>query len=164
MKYIHSENDSWASAPADEAAPQPQPKCLLTLAQWQAVREQWPADLQAGLLLPNDADVEDIAADLPRLALVALHFPKWTDGRAYSQARVLRSRYRFAGELRATGDVVVDMIPLLDRTGFDTALLRAGQDETIAERQLKGFAAYYQGDVHDNHPLFARASGQSPSV
>ena len=104
-----------------------------------------------------------IEADLPRLALIALHFPKWTDGRAYSQARILRNRYRFAGEVRATGDVVVDMIPLLDRTGFDTALMRSGQDEAIAERQLKGFEAYYQGDVHDNHPLFARPSGQATS-
>lgn len=164
MKYIHSDNDSWVSAPAAETAPGPGPKRLLTLAQWQAVRDQWPADLKLGLLLPNDSDVEEIEADLPRLELVALHFPKWTDGRAYSQARILRSRYRFKGEVRATGDVVVDMIPLLDRTGFDTALMRAGQDEDIAKRQLERFQAYYQGDVHDNHPLFARPSGRGASA
>lgn len=164
MKYIHPDNDCWADASADEAAPSAAPNRLLTLAQWQAVREQWPADLKLGLLLPNDSDVEEIAADLPRLALIALHFPKWTDGRAYSQAHILRSRYRFEGEVRATGDVVVDMIPLLDRTGFDTALMRNGQDEGIAERQLERFEAYYQGDVHDNHPLFARSAGQGTSA
>jgi uncharacterized protein (DUF934 family) len=164
MKYIHPDHDPWARAPADEAAPNARPNFMLTLAQWQTVRDQWPADLKVGVLLPNDSDVEEIAADLPRFALVALHFPKWTDGRAYSQARILRSRYRFEGEVRATGDVVVDMIPLLDRTGFDTALMRTGQDEDIAQRQLERFEAYYQGDVHDNHPLFARPSGQRVSA
>ena len=58
-------------------------------------RAQWPAGIPVGLKLGNDQDVEDIAADLPRFALIALHFPKWVDGRAYSQARLLRSRYRF---------------------------------------------------------------------
>jgi uncharacterized protein (DUF934 family) len=164
MKYIHPDNDRWAGASAGEAAPSAAPNRLLTLAQWQAVREQWPADLKLGLLLPNDSDVEEIEADLPRFALIALHFPKWTDGRAYSQARILRSRYRFEGEVRAIGDVVVDMIPLLDRTGFDTALMRTDQDEGIAERQLERFEAYYQGDVHDNHPLFARSGGRGASA
>jgi uncharacterized protein (DUF934 family) len=164
MKYIHPDHDSWASTPADDTAPSAGPNRLLTLAQWQAVRDQWPADIKAGLLLSNDSDVEDIEADLARFALIALHFPKWTDGRAYSQARILRSRYRFAGELRATGEVVVDMIPLLDRTGFDTALMRSGQDESIAERQLKRFESYYQGDVHDNHPLFSRPSAEARSA
>jgi hypothetical protein len=56
------------------------------------------------------------------------------------------------------------MIPLLDRTGFDTALMRAGQDESVAEHQLERFGAYYQGDVRDNHPLFARPSGQQVSA
>jgi len=69
----------------------------------------------AELALANDADVATIAADLARVASVALDFPKWNDGRAYSQARLLRARYRFNGEIRATGQVLVDMLPLLVR-------------------------------------------------
>ena len=87
--------------------------------------------MPVGLKLANDADVEDVAADLPRFALVALHFPKWVDGRAYSQARLLRSRYRFKGEVRATGEVVVDMVPLLARTGFDAVVLRSGKSVEV---------------------------------
>ena len=63
-------------------------------------------------------------------------FPKWADGRAYSQARLLRARYRFAGEIRATGEVLVDMLPLLARTGFDAVALRADQSQEFAERAL----------------------------
>ena len=103
---------------------------LLTLAQWHAVREQWPAQGTAdykpvGVILSNDTDIEALEADAPKLALVVLQFPKWVDGRAYSQARILRSRYRFQGEIRATGDVLVDMMQLLSRTGFDAVTLRA---------------------------------------
>ena len=83
-----------------------------------AVRAAWPARLPVGVRLANDQDLEVLEPDLPRLALVALHFPKWVDGRAYSQARMLRSRFRFAGEVRATGEVLADMAPLLERTGF----------------------------------------------
>lgn len=129
---------------------------LLTWEQWLAVREQWPAGLPVGLLLDNTAEVEDIAADLPRFALVALQFPKWVDGRAYSQARVLRARLRYAGEIRATGDVVVDMVPLLARTGFSSAQLRDGQSEDTAQRLLGQITDHYQGDVVQTRPLFSR--------
>ena len=122
------------------------------------MRADWPGELPVGLKLPNDADVEDIAADLSRFALIALHFPKWVDGRAYSQAHLLRARYRFAGEVRATGDVVVDMLPLLQRSGFDAVALRGDQSIDIAKRALGFFPAYYQGDVLVTRPHFARVA------
>ena len=103
-------------------------------------------------------EVTEIAADLPRLALVVLNFPKWTDGRAYSQARVLRTRYRYTGEVRATGEVLVDMLPLLQRTGFNAVVLRADQSLEVAERALGFFPGYYQGDVNEHRPVFARSS------
>jgi uncharacterized protein (DUF934 family) len=111
-----------------------------------------------GVIVPNDVDIETtIVADLGRLSLVALCFPKWVDGRAYSQARLLRSRYRFAGEIRATGEVLVDMLPLLLRTGFDAALLRADQSVATARRLLGFFPdGHYQGDVQQTRPRFAR--------
>ncbi len=155
MKLIDPPHDAWRT-PADAQSPAPFDRALLTLAQWQAVRESRPEGIATGVILPNDADVEALASDLPRLALVALQFPKWTDGRAYSQARLLRVRLRFGGEVRATGDVVVDMLPLLARTGFDTARLRADQKPDAAQRALAAFSGHYQGDVVQPAPAFAR--------
>ena len=87
---------------------------LLSLAQWQAARAQGPTGRPlAGVILANDQDVEDLRPDLAHLDVIALQFPKWTDGRAYSQARLLRTRLGFGGEIRATGEVLVDMLPLL---------------------------------------------------
>ena len=156
MKFIDKHTDAWLLLPDSEIAG-PAPHRLLTLVQWLAVRDAWPASVPVGVLLPNTADVEDIAADLPRFAMVALEFPKWVDGRAYSQARLLRSRYRFAGEVRATGEVLVDMMLPLQRTGFDAVVLREGERRSSAERALTFFpAGHYQGDVLQPKPLFAR--------
>ena len=156
MKFIDRSTDSWLLLPDSEIAG-PAPHRLLTLVQWQAVRDAWCADTPVGVLLPNTADVEDLAADLPRIALVALEFPKWVDGRAYSQAHVLRARLRYAGEVRATGEVVVDMLPLLQRSGFDAVVLREGERQSSAERALGFFpAGHYQGDVLQPQPHFAR--------
>ena len=160
MKLVDANHDRWHEANADDApvaAPAADPYSLLTLGQWAAVRDAWPAGTPVGVVVPNDVDIETIVADLPRLSLVALVFPKWVDGRAYSQARLLRARYRFAGEVRATGEVLVDMLPLLRRTGFDAALLRADQSNATARRLLGQFAeGHYQGDVHETRPRFAR--------
>ena len=156
MKFIDRSHDSWTLLPDSEIAG-PGPHRLLTLVQWEAVRDSWPQDVPLGILLPNTTDVEDIAADLPRFTLVALEFPKWVDGRAYSQAHVLRARLRYAGEVRATGDVLVDMLPLLQRSGFDAVVLKEGQRQASAERALGFFpAGHYQGDVIEPKPLFAR--------
>ena len=156
MKFIDRSKDSWLLLPDSEIAG-PAPHRLLALAQWEAVRDHWPADVPVGVLLPNTVDVEDIAADLPRIALVALEFPKWVDGRAYSHAHVLRARLRYAGEIRATGEVLVDMMPLLQRCGVDAVVLREGERQASAERALGFFpAGHYQGDVRQPNPLFAR--------
>jgi uncharacterized protein (DUF934 family) len=160
MKFIEPNKDSWHLVVGEDGPqphPDPAPNCLLTLDQWHAVREQWPAELRAGVIVPNDIDIETLATDLPRLALVVLQFPKWVDGRAYSQARLLRARYRFAGEVRAIGEVLVDMLPLLARTGFDAVVLRGDQKRESAERALRFFDGHYQGDTLQARPLFARA-------
>jgi len=68
----------------------------------------------------NTDPVETLGADVPRLDLIALHFPKFSDGRAYSQARLLRGRLGFGGELRATGNVLQDQLPFMLRCGFDS--------------------------------------------
>jgi uncharacterized protein (DUF934 family) len=96
------------------------------------------------LLLDNAADVLARAEEIGRHAAVLLHFPKWTDGRAYSQAVLLRGRLRFDGEIQARGDVVADMLPLLRRCGFDTVQLRADQKLETAQRALGYFDNHYQ--------------------
>jgi uncharacterized protein (DUF934 family) len=109
-------------------------------------------------VLDNTVDVTSLGAHVLAARSIALTFPKWTDGRAYSQARLLRTRLGFRGELRATGDVVVDMLPLLERTGFDAAVLRADQKRSSADRVLRPFSAHYQADVHESRPRYARAA------
>jgi uncharacterized protein (DUF934 family) len=114
----------------------------------------------ADLVLANDVDLETIAPDLGRYASIALVFPHWTDGRAYSQARLLRVRLRFRGEIRATGEVLADMTPLLARCGFDAVQLRTDQSRDVAERALGFFPdGHYQGDVCASLPRFRRAAG-----
>ena len=143
MKFIDSRDkprDPWHTIDGDDGPMvtlTPMPFSLLTLLQWRGVRSHWPDGMPVGVLLANDVEVTEIAADLPRLALVALQFPKWIDGRAYSQARLLRSRYRYAGEIRATGEVLVDMLPLLQRTGFDAVVLRADQSRRCGRARAR---------------------------
>jgi len=167
MHYIDLNKDRWHPLGGEDGPPvsiNPDPYLLLDLNQWHAARAQWPAAVPVGIELANDDDVEHIAGDLGRFALVALHFPKWVDGRAYSQARLLRSRYRFAGQVRATGEVLADMVPLLARTGFDAVALRADQSIDTAERALGFFRGHYQGDARDNRPLFAQPPGTAEAL
>lgn len=98
----------------------------------------------AGVTLSNEDDVLTLRPVVHRLDLITLHFPKWTDGRAYSQARLLRSRLRYTGALRATGDVRVDMLPLLRRTGFDEVQLAPGESPEVARCVLQLQPAPYQ--------------------
>lgn len=164
MKFITRQTDPWHTESGEDGpivTLTPHPHSLLSLHQWHGVRSHWPNDMPVAVSLSNDVDVNDIVNDLPRINMVALHFPKWVDGRAYSQARLLRTRHRYTGEIRATGDVVVDMMPLLHRTGFSAVVLRGDQVQASAQRALSFFGGHYQGDVHDNVPRFARTDVQA---
>jgi uncharacterized protein (DUF934 family) len=96
------------------------------------------------LALDNSADVEAEGERVLRHGSVLLHFPKWTDGRAYSQAVLLRGRLRYSGDIVATGDVMADMLPLLQRCGFTAVRLRADQKLESAQRALGFFDGHYQ--------------------
>jgi uncharacterized protein (DUF934 family) len=112
--------DDWRNLAQGEDLPAAG-KVILTLPQWQAtVAHMLSGDLLLGLLVEPGQDLATIAPDLARFALVAVAFPKFTDGRGYSLARQLRSHYGFSGELRATGDVLFDQLQLLARCGFDS--------------------------------------------
>nr|WP_297352221.1 DUF934 domain-containing protein [uncultured Caldimonas sp.] len=110
------------------------------------------------LRVPNDVELADLARSgaLQDADRIELDFPKFTDGRAFSQAVLLRRRYGFKGEIRATGDVLIDQLLQMQRCGFDSAVLREGQDPDTARRQLDRFNGFYQGDALHPAPLFAR--------
>ena len=108
------------------------------------------------LQLANDADPLEISVE--GVDRIELNFPKFTDGRAYSQAMLLRRRLAFRGDIRATGDVLIDQLVQMQRTGFSSAVLRANKDVAEAKRQFERFPAYYQGDAVTTHPLFKRVA------
>jgi len=109
-----------------------------------------PKDLQ----LANDADPLAIEVCLADIERIDLNFPKFTDGRAYSQAFLLRRRLGFTGDIRATGDVLIDQLVQMERTGFSSAVLKEGVDASDAQRQFDRFATFYQGDAVKTAPHF----------
>lgn len=107
--------------------------------------------------LANDADPRGLS--LAGIERIDLNFPKFTDGRAFSQAFLLSRRLGFKGEIRATGDVLADQLAQMERSGFTTAVLRADQDLAAAQRVLSNYPGYevgsYQGDAVQVNPPFA---------
>ena len=117
-----------------------------------------PTDQAKTLVIANDADLAQLAAQnaFADIERIELQFPAFTDGRAYSQAVLLRRRYQFTGDIRATGDVLIDQLVHMHRSGFTSAILAEGINPAAAQRQFERFSAFYQGDVIEPRPLFAR--------
>ncbi|MDR7305121.1 DUF934 domain-containing protein [Rhodoferax saidenbachensis] len=109
---------------------------------------------QSVLAIANTEDPRSLSLD--GVTRIDLHFPKFTDGRAYSQAFLLRRRLGFTGEIRATGDVLIDQLVQMERTGFDVAVLREDQNVDFAQRQFDRYRGFYQGDAVTVKPVFAR--------
>lgn len=151
------EADPWVQVTDDAALPEG--PALVSRTRWQATRETLIArGAPVGVVLaPGDA-VEEIAADLPHLACVALHFPGPGEGRPYSAARLLRGRYGYRGEIRAVGDVLIDQVHFLKRSGFEVLALRADQDVQAALAALKTFSVHYQPGADEPLPLFQRSA------
>ena len=99
---------------------------------------------RTGVDLPASEPVETIARFLPRIELVVLNFDVFADGRAFSQARLLRERYRYDGLLRARGDVVRDLLTFMRRCGIEQFELAPGEDVALALSALQGTGATYQ--------------------
>ncbi len=128
---------------------------IVPRALWRARREELlsrgtPVGVQ---LSPTDVPAE-LGDDLARLAVVAIHFPRFVDGRGYSIAYQLRRRLGFRGELRAVGDVQRDQLFYLSRSGFDAFLLKEGRDAHAALAALHDFAATYQSAADGRAPRF----------
>ena len=115
-----------------------------------------PAEGQTAIVaLPNDVDPRTLP--LEGVTRIDLFFPKFTDGRAFSQAFLLRRRLGFQGEIRATGDVLIDQLLQMQRSGFDVAVLREGVKADAAQRQFDRFRGFYQGDAVHVVPHFKEA-------
>jgi len=120
-----------------------------------------PADLSESgtqdahtLALANDVDAQTVSLD--GITRIALNFPKFTDGRAFSQAYVLRRR-GFTGDIQARGDVLIDQLLQMQRSGFSSAVLRADQDAAHGEKLLGHYSQFYQGDA-EGAPRFQYAA------
>ncbi len=99
---------------------------------------------KVGVVWPNNRDLDDLVPYLNRLAAVALVFPSFRDGRAYSQARLLRERHGYEGELRATGQVLRDQFVFMLRAGFDTFEVRKDSDAAAFAATAKRYSVFYQ--------------------
>jgi len=117
-----------------------------------------------GVLWPNNRRVTELQPWLGRLALVALVFPKFRDGRAYSQARLLRERYGFRGELRATGDVLRDQFQFLVRAGFDAFEVKKPSDARVFAEAAVRYTVFYQPASDGSLPALRRRVHQAGAV
>ena len=148
----------------DDDQPIPHGDVLVSLAQFQRERTALLGQgRNLGVTLGAADEPESLIVDLPRLSVVALTFPKFRDGRAYSAARVLRERLGFKGELRAVGDVLLDMCVPLVRCGFD-AFVPA--DASVPEQwtaAARRFRHVYQRAADGRAPAFAERIDASPA-
>ena len=155
-------DDAWTrlvltEGEAPESVVLPNASVIFPLAVWQAQRAAILArPHEVGVWLDSHESAETLAGDLAHLSVIAVNFPKFTDGRGYSTARLLRERYGFQGEIRAVGDVLQDQLYYMKRCGFDAYAVRADKDIVAALAGLDDFSDSYQAAADQPQPLFLR--------
>jgi uncharacterized protein (DUF934 family) len=141
---------------------------IVPLALWRSEHDALAARGEIGVWLKPDDDPGALADDVATLPLIAIDFPKFSDGRGYSIARLVREQHRFAGELRAIGDVLRDQLYYLRQCGFNAFKVRADRDLDDALKGLRDFSENYQATVERPIPLFRRrletAANVAPSA
>ena len=148
---------------AAESVVVPAGKAIVPLAVWQAQRAELAARLpDIGVWLASDERPEALGADVALLGLIAVDFPKFTDGRGYSIAYNLRARLGYQGELRAIGDVLRDQLFSMHRVGFDAYATRPDRSIHDALKGLTVFSETYQASVDQPQPLFRLAPRGTP--
>jgi len=151
------EDDPWIALEDDGDAVPSGADVLVSLARWRSDREALRARAgRVGLAVPGETSPEELAPELEGVALVAVTIPKFTDGRAYSLARLLRARFGYGGELRARGDVLRDQLFYLSRCGFDSFELKAGKDVSDALAAFRDFSLTYQPATDHDQPIWRR--------
>ena len=162
IKHGQIVDDNWqviklAEGETPESAPLPDENIIVPLTVWQARKKEiLGRGAPFGVWLDSHEGPEALAADLPHVTLIAVNFPKFTDGRGYSTARLLRERYGYQGELRAIGDVLQDQLFYMQRCGFDAFAVRTDKDIQAALAGLNDFSETYQSAVDQPQPLFRR--------
>ena len=153
--------DSWQWLKGDAAAEVPADgDVIVPLALWRSQREALLARPgRIGVWLKSDDEPGAIADDLRLFGVVAVDFPKFGDGRGYSTARLLRERYGWKGELRAVGDIFRDQLFYLASCGFNSFVLREGEDAQEALAWFATFTESYAASVERPLPLFRRRPG-----
>jgi uncharacterized protein (DUF934 family) len=132
---------------------------IVPVALWQSRRETLLARPgRLGVWLKSDDEPAAIARDLRLFGVVAVDFPKFGDGRGYSTARLLRERYGWKGELRAIGDIFRDQLFYLSSCGFNSFVLREGEDPQESLAWFGTFSDSYAASVEQPLPLFRRRS------
>lgn len=137
-------DDPFIDVTGEDSLP-PAGALLIDSSQWFKHREALlDRDQPLGILLQSDEDPASIARDLDSFALVALVFPRFRDGRPYSHARLLRERYRFTGELRAVGDVLLEQLHYMHRAGFDAFELDSTRPLEDWQTAMSEISVWYQ--------------------
>ncbi len=145
--------DSWRLAESEADLNQDGP-LFVTPELWQSARARLAGrNAPLGLRLRSDQSPEGLAEDLPYFRAVALEFPKFTDGRPYSHARILRERLGFRGELRAVGAVLRDQLAFMERCGFDAVELEAADAAESWTAATREFSAWYQPASEGGQPI-----------
>jgi len=147
-RYVHILDD----APLPEDVPVMVPAARFLADAGEILRRDAPV----GVVWPNNRRVTELAPHLDRLALVALVFPSFRDGRAYSQARLLRERYGYRGELRATGQILRDQFLFLVRAGFDALEVAKAGDVDAFAAALARYTVFYQAAGEGRIPAARR--------
>ncbi len=130
---------------------------IVPLAVWNARKDELQnRGTPVGVWLDVTEGPEAVADDLAAIAVIAVNFPKFTDGRGYSTGRLLRERFGYQGELRAIGDVLHDQLFLMARCGFNAFALKEGKDIAKALAAFETFKTPYQAAVDQSQPLFRR--------
>jgi uncharacterized protein (DUF934 family) len=141
------------------------PRLIVPLKVWLAECDALTGNQRAlGVWLDSHEDPAELADDIEHLQLIAVNFPTFKDGRGYSIAYLLRSRYGYTGELRAIGDVLRDQLFYLQRVGFNSFAVRADKDIDDAIKSLRDFSDSYQGSTDQPEPLFRRRTAGARSA
>jgi uncharacterized protein (DUF934 family) len=148
-------DDPWQPIVDDTPLPADGP-VIVPFERWRAERETLIGrNSPIGVRLTNTQSVADLADDVDRLEVIVLEFPKFTDGRAYSQARLLRERYGYRNELRATGDVLRDELFLMQRCGFNSIESNDPKIQESWKAATSEFSVFYQPAADDQTPISA---------
>ena len=147
-----------------ETATVPAGRVIVPLGIWLDRQSEFASRGDVGVWLAGTDDPAKLESSLPYLSLVAIDFPKFTDGRGYSIAYLLRSRFDYRGELRAIGDVLPDQLFYMKRVGFDAFAVRVDKDIRQALRSLQPFTDAYQGSWYNAIPAFRRHVRAWPST